>query len=126
MKPPCELIVREILPISRAKIAKLLVNEYKWKQEDVADILGIKQSTVSRYISCNRGDNEEVLTFFPEIQKYIETIVAEIHSKKSNETSPFCDLCSEIRDKKEFCDLHKEHFNLSECNICFGKQSHCF
>jgi hypothetical protein len=40
MKPPCEVIVRKILPTLRASLVKVLVNE-GMQQKEVASILGI-------------------------------------------------------------------------------------
>ncbi|MHA2061475.1 MAG: transcriptional regulator [Candidatus Sifarchaeia archaeon] len=120
MRLPCELIVRELLPAIRAEIVKLLVNKYKMKQEDVADILSIKQSTVSRYITGMRGSDDKLPTRFPEIQRYIETTTEEIHREKFSKISiHFCDLCLELRGKPEFCDFHKEFSHISDCEICF-------
>jgi predicted transcriptional regulator len=121
MRPPCELIVGRILPTIRAEIAKLLVDKYEMKQDDVANILGIIQSTVSLYVTGMRGSDEELLRLFPEIQNYIETTAEEICSKNINHISiTFCDLCSEIRTTHKFCKFHKDSSHLSECNLCFS------
>jgi len=119
MKLPCEFIVRELLPAIRSEIVKLLVNKYKMKQEDAADILAIKQSTVSRYVTGMRGSDEKLPTRFPEIQRYIETTTEEISRKEFGKISiTFCDLCLELRGTQEFCDFHKEFSHISDCKIC--------
>jgi len=120
MKLPCEFIVRELLPVIRAEIVKLLINKYKMKQEDVADILAIKQSTVSRYVTGMRGDDEKLPIRFPEIQRYIDSTTEQIHREEFSKISiNFCDLCLSLRGTPEFCDFHKEFSHVSECKICF-------
>jgi predicted transcriptional regulator len=120
MKLPCEFIVRELLPAIRAEIVKLLVNKYKMKQEDVADILAIKQSTVSRYVAGTRGSDEKLPIRFSKIQRYIDTTTEEIHREEFSKISiNFCDLCLELRGTQEFCDFHKEFTHISDCKICF-------
>jgi predicted transcriptional regulator len=72
MRPPCELIVGRISPTIRAEITKLLVDKYRMKQDDVANILGIIHSTVSLYVTGIRViDEESFVEFYIEIFPHI-------------------------------------------------------
>jgi len=46
LKPPCEIIVRYLLPTLRAMIAGELSEKYGFKQEESARKLGIAQSAI--------------------------------------------------------------------------------
>ncbi len=66
---PCEVAVRSVIPAVRALIAKQLMEEQGLKQDQVAEILGISQSAVSKYSRKVRGhairvdDIEEIRPF---------------------------------------------------------------
>ena len=70
MKVPCEIIVWEILPIIRKEFAKSLIKDHDCNQRKAAEILGLTEASVSRYISDKRGEikklNKEMMK---EIQK---------------------------------------------------------
>jgi len=70
MKVPCEIIVWEVLPIIRKEFAKSLIKNHGLTQRKTAEILGLTEASVSRYISGKRGEikklNKEMIE---EIQK---------------------------------------------------------
>ena len=45
----CELFVKEMLPSIRKELSKILYDNYKMSQEEIADKLSITQSAVSQY-----------------------------------------------------------------------------
>ena len=55
MKPPCEVIVKQILPAIRAALVKDLTERHKLNQLEIAKRLGISQPAVSQYRSQLRG-----------------------------------------------------------------------
>ena len=54
MKVPCEIIVWEVLPIIRNEFAKSLIKNHGLTQRKTAEILGLTEASVSRYISGKR------------------------------------------------------------------------
>jgi hypothetical protein len=52
---PCEVAVRSVVPAVRALMATELVEKHSLKQDEVAEILGISQSAVNRYVARTRG-----------------------------------------------------------------------
>ena len=48
MKPSCEVVVKYVLPVFRAMVAKELIVKYKLSQNEVAQKLGITQAAVSQ------------------------------------------------------------------------------
>jgi len=53
----CKRITRVILPAIRASVAEIMCRKYDYKQEEVADKLGVVQVAVSKYLNnrCSRG-----------------------------------------------------------------------
>jgi predicted transcriptional regulator len=51
----CELFIKEMLPSIRKELSKILYDNYKMSQEEIADKLSITQSAVSQYLNGIRG-----------------------------------------------------------------------
>lgn len=47
----CAAITRVILPAVRASVAEEMKHKYKYNQQQIADILGIAQVAVSKYLN---------------------------------------------------------------------------
>ena len=119
MKPPCELVVNKILPNIRAEIAKILIEEYKMKQTEVAKILGITQGSISLYTTFTRAKDKKILRSFPEIKRDTEDIAEEIATGKLKNTPlMLCSICKKIRKNKNFCKYYKQFAQLTKCKIC--------
>jgi hypothetical protein len=122
MKPPCEVIVRKILPAIRASLVKVLVKE-GMRQKEVASMLGITQASVSQYITAVRGD-EKMLEIFPEIEGYAVDMAKQLKrgGSKSDSLAYLCKICKKLRVDKRFCDYHNQLAQLEECGICHEKE----
>ncbi len=57
---PCEVAVKSVIPAIRSAIARELTESYGLKQKDVAELLGVTQTAVSKYTSHCRGAIFEV------------------------------------------------------------------
>ncbi len=113
MKPACEIVVSKVLPSIRAAIVKVLIEEHKMQQTEVARIMGISQGSISLYTTCRRGCDKEIHKLFPEIEKYAKEVAVKIASGKLKKTSTIlCTVCRKIRKSKEFCDIHKQFAQL--------------
>jgi predicted transcriptional regulator len=82
---PCEVGVKTVLPAIKALMARNIVEKHGMKEQQVAEILGLSQSAISRYTTKDRG-NIITLENEPEVQKLIEQMTAfliyEPHKKK--------------------------------------------
>lgn len=120
MKPPCELIVKELLPSLRAAIVKELSEVHHMKQTDIAEVLGITQASVSLYLNVERA--KEIRFINSEgISEAIKEIAASIASKKISRAAvlhSLCMLCSEVRRSEEFCQFHQDMLHIENCDIC--------
>jgi hypothetical protein len=115
--------VKSVIPAVKALIAQELVEEHGLKQGDVAEILGISQSAVSKYTRKVRGyvikvDNIE------EIQPLIDNIVILLMGKTRQRTEflqLFCQACIVIRKTNimcEFCRKSDPKIKIEECGFC--------
>ncbi|MCW4051581.1 MAG: transcriptional regulator, partial [Candidatus Bathyarchaeota archaeon] len=55
MNLPCEIAVKSVVPAIRALLARELVENYKLKQTEAAELLAITQTAVSKYTHHVRG-----------------------------------------------------------------------
>ncbi len=123
MRPPCEIVVRSVLPAFRSLVARSLIEEYNFSQVAAAKKLGTTQASISHYVYSKRG---EKMVKQLEASSAIRTMVAEISEGIATEKlSPldamlkFCKLCQALRSGDSMSDWHKRHMDFPEfCNVC--------
>jgi len=127
---PCEVAVRSVIPALRAYVAKELTQSYGLKQTDIARLLGITQTAVSKYARHVRGIVLQV-----ENIDEVQVIVKEICVSLVNGNMPrnelikhFCAACRTIRQKRLMCKLCKRSdptIDIHQCVICISETSTC-
>ena len=123
MRPPCELIVRFLLPAFRSLIAKELIERYGFTQTKAAKKLGTTQAAISQYLGSKRGEKYiKEIEKLPKARKLIEDIaecIAEEKATTAYAMRKFCQLCKNLRKEKALCNLHREIATLPDiCDIC--------
>lgn len=93
-KQPCERIVGEVLPVIRAKLAMVIIQEYCLSQTATAQLLGVTQAAVSQYTTGRRAD-EDVLAGNPTIEEEIDVLAKRlVEGLEAGEREKlFCGLC---------------------------------
>ena len=122
MRPPCELVVRYVLPAFRSLVARELVENHHLSQMVVANRLGTTQAAVSYYIYAKRGDKiMKKLESSPSIRKTAREVAEGIANHRFSFTdamSKFCELCIALRKSDVICELHHSYATLPEaCDI---------
>jgi len=123
---PCEIAVKSVIPAVKALITQELVEKHGLKQEEVAKILGISQSAVSKYTRKTRGQAIHIEQM-EEIQIPINNIVTLIVDGSNSRTEflkLFCEICEIIREEGlmcEFCQKTNPTIRMEECDFCDGK-----
>ena len=123
LRPPCELVVRSVLPAFRSLVAKRLIEKYRFSQVAAAEKLGTTQASISYYLYSKRGnkkikDLEEVNVLLTCAKEVARNIVNE-NISPSDGILQFCNICTVIRDQNLICDLHREMVLLPKnCDIC--------
>jgi len=121
---PCEVGVQTVLPAIRALMARTIVEKHGMKEKQVAKLLGLSQSAISRYTTKDRG-NTIILENVPEVQTLIDKMITLLLHGKPNQTTEIlellCQTCKVIREKGLMCELcqKKTRENIAElCAFC--------
>ncbi len=120
---PCEVGIKTVLPAIRALMARAIIEKHGMKEKQVAEILGLSQSAVSRYITKGRGNILPIETI-PEVQKLIEKMITlsvyEPH-RRMEILKLFCATCEIVRKKGLMCHICRKEMpkKWSEsCTFC--------
>jgi hypothetical protein len=112
--------VKTILPAVKAIMARNIVEKHGLKEKETADILGLSQSAVSRYMTRGRGNLIEIENTV-EVQLLIDQMVSflvrEPH-KKREIMELFCQTCKTIREKGLMCNLCRKEMPKEWAEAC--------
>lgn len=128
---PCEIAVKSVIPAVKALMAQQLVEKHGLKQDQVAKILGISQSAVSKYTCKVRGyviKIDDIDEIQPLMDKMIALLVNEAHDRNSF-LLIFCQTCIAIRRTNlmcSFCQKTEPAIKASECDFCLTNDSCAF
>ena len=120
---PCEIAVKSVIPAIKATLTKGLVETHHLKQNQVAEILGISQSAVSKYTRHVRGHVIKI-DKVEEIQPLINRMMSLLvngNPKRADFLRLFCQTCTEIRKKGlmcQFCQKTDPQIKMEECRFC--------
>ena len=120
---PCEIAVKSVIPAVKALLAKELVEKRGLKQDEVAEILGMSQSAVSKYTRKVRGYVIKVNgidEIEPLIDKMISVLISET-PQRDEFLRFFCQTCMAIRKKGlmcQFCQKADPKIKVEECSFC--------
>ena len=125
MRPPCEVIVRYILPAFRSLVAKELLENFGLTQAAAAKKLGTTQAAVSYYFYSKRGMKYiEQLGTLPTIKFIVRESAEGIASNRispADAISKFCKLCADLRTQDLICNIHKDLVLLpDDCKKCLS------
>jgi hypothetical protein len=120
---PCEVAVRSLVPAIRSAIARELIQSYGLKQKDVANLLGVTQTAVSKYTRHVRGIVLKVESV-EEIQPTLKEIVVSLANGRMSKyelVAKFCVVCEIVRRKGLMCELCKRSdpsIDVQQCFVC--------
>jgi predicted transcriptional regulator len=122
---PCEVAVKSVIPAIRSAIARELTQTYGLKQKEVAQLLGVTQTAVSKYTSHCRGaifEVSEVEGVQPVLNKTV-FLLANGEIDKYKLTEILCRVCGIIRQSGLMCILCKvsdPNIDNSQCKACYS------
>ncbi|MCW4015655.1 MAG: helix-turn-helix domain-containing protein [Candidatus Bathyarchaeota archaeon] len=120
---PCEVAVKSVIPAIRSAIARELTQTHGLKQKEVAELLGITQTAVSKYTRFYRGTVIEVQRIEEAnfvIQQTV-TALAKGQMDKYELAEKLCTICGVIREKGvmcELCSLSDPDIENNKCIVC--------
>ena len=120
---PCEVAVKSVIPAIRSAIARELTQTYGLKQKDVAELLGVTQTAISKYTSHCRGAIFEVVEVDGVQPVLKETVfsLANGDMSKYELAKKLCIVCGIIRQSGLMCILCKvsdPNIDSSQCIVC--------
>ncbi len=125
MSMPCEVAVKSVVPAIRAGLAKELIQTYELKQNDVANLLGVTQTAVSKYTRNVRG-GVVAINKAEEIQQMITATAETLTNGELSRRQlaiRFCEICRLVREKGLMCELCKRSnptIDISQCLLCMN------
>jgi len=127
---PCEVAVKSVVPSIRAFVAKELTQSYNMKQNDVAELLGITQTAVSKYTRQVRGAVLKI-DQTKEIRSMMEKIAKELANQEITRQDlviKFCEVCKTVRQNGIMCHLCKRSdptIDVKTCLVCKSESFNC-
>ena len=122
MLQPFEVVTSKLLPTIRARLAQVLLDEYKMRQVEVAKHLGITPAAVSHYKTASRGIDPELVKLFPEIDVFVSEVAARIADgmPQTQQVSLVSELVERLMNTQRFCEYHKRIAAIDPgCSVCF-------
>ena len=120
---PCEVAVKSVIPAIRSAIARELTQSYGLKQKEVARLLGVTQTAVSKYTSHSRGAVIEIREV-----KAVQTVLNEtVYSLANGDMDKYelaeklCIVCGIIRQRGlmcSLCALSDQNIDNNKCIVC--------
>ena len=122
MHPPCELVVRQVLPSFRFLVAKELVTKYHYSQTEAAKKVGITQAAISQYFDSKRGRRWATQSHLLSAIKPVAVSTAEQIAKGGvsivDSIRLFCLFCQSMKEGP-VCTIHRREYLLPKtCLAC--------
>ena len=120
---PCEVAVKSVIPAIRSAIARELTESYNLKQKQVAKLLGVTQTAVSKYTRHNRGAIFEP-TDVEGVQPILTNTVFSLANNQMNKyqlADKLCKICGIIRQSGLMCILcgvSDPDIDNTKCIVC--------
>jgi uncharacterized protein len=118
---PCEVGVKTVLPAVKAIMARSILEKHGLNEKQTADLLGLSQSAVSRYVGRERG-NLLAIEGTPEVIALIDQMVTHLVKAPDNKTEIlklFCKTCTAIREKGLMCTHCQKEMPQAWGEKCF-------
>jgi predicted transcriptional regulator len=109
-----------VLPAVKAIMARSILEKHGLNEKQTADLLGLSQSAVSRYVGRERGN---LLTIEDtDIVALIDQMVTHLIKQPDNKTNLlklFCQTCTAIREKGLMCTRCQKEMPQAWAEKCF-------
>jgi hypothetical protein len=118
---PCEIGVKTVLPAVKAIMARSIVEKHGLNEKQTANLLGLSQSAVSRYVGRERG-NQLLLDNSNEVLTLIDQMVLNLLKQPNNKVEIlklFCQTCQTIRERGLMCSRCQKEMHDEWAKACF-------
>jgi predicted transcriptional regulator len=114
--------VKTVLPAVKAIMARSIVEKHGYNEKQAANLLGLSQSAVSRYVGRERGANLLAIENSSEVVDLIDQMVLSLLEKTQDKTKIlelFCQTCTAIRKLGLLCPKCQEQMPKEWAEKCF-------
>jgi len=111
-----------VLPAVKAVMARSIVEKYGKTEKQTADLLGLSQSAVSRYVGRERGANLIAIENTPQVLTLIDEIILALIATpqdKAKVLELFCKTCTAIRQLGLMCPKCQTEMPREWAEKCF-------
>jgi uncharacterized protein len=111
-----------VLPAVKAIMARNIVEKHGKTEKQTADLLGLSQSAVSRYVGRERGANLVTIEDTPEVLTLIDEMILSLIKEPQNRQKVlelFCKTCTTIREKGLMCPKCQAEMSREWAEKCF-------
>ncbi|RLE61439.1 MAG: hypothetical protein DRJ35_00425 [Thermoprotei archaeon] len=98
MKAPCELMNKYVFPAVRGIVVTYMYKDLKMNQLNISKLLGISQSSVSRYVNSQRGVKAKQIMELPGFKEKLEELVKQLLNREIDGDSLLCEICKFMRE----------------------------
>ncbi|MHA1928230.1 MAG: thiamine-phosphate synthase family protein [Candidatus Thorarchaeota archaeon] len=119
MRPPCELVQKDFLPLVRAELARYLKTQ-GLSQSIIAENLGLTQAAVSKYLNQSTVDSR-LKNLIGDLTIRLADLILSGSNRSNLLVREVCSVCMRLRIGSEICRLHKKQapaLNELDCSIC--------
>lgn len=122
LRLPSEIVVESVLPTLRVRLARELT-EREFTQQEIAELLGVTQAAVSKYIS-GEASVETRIADHPRTDETITRIADGFASGEMDgydALAEILDLVRAFEDRGPICELHEESMPALQglgCDLC--------
>ncbi len=112
---PQEIEVWYVLPAIRKELAEIFIRKHNLKQKEVAELLDLRESTISQYFSEKRANE---IRLDNKTKKEIEKSAEIIIKDKNGLITEIQKICHLIKQRGFLCRVHKRYEKIKNCCIC--------
>lgn len=98
MKAPCEAASRRLIPRIKSLLVSILYHEYRLTQLQISQLLGVSQSSVSRYLNEQRGTWTGADR--PEVLEWLREAARKLVQGDIDKNAVLCEICKAIRSSR--------------------------
>lgn len=126
MRTPCEIVVKEYLPMLRAMIAEKLILKHGWTQRRVSETLGMTQPAISGYLKILKEKGREEALNTREVEGVANSLVEALvrgEATSAGIVEETCRFCLSSRLGGSICSLHKARvptLSMEKCTACMN------
>jgi predicted fused transcriptional regulator/phosphomethylpyrimidine kinase/predicted transcriptional regulator len=119
MRPPCEIVQRDFLPVVRTQLAQSL-KKRGLSQMEISSRLDVTQAAVSKYLNQPIHENE-LSEEIGELVQRLTDMIQNTETKADAIVKELCSACMFSRLGSTLCKMHQSsvnHLKMANCQIC--------